>query len=152
MPDIIISDTSCLILLSKMNMISFLTTVYGKVLVTEIVAQEFGEPLPSFIEIRKLTNTSNFTILEQEIDTGEASSIALALEVPNSTLLLDDKKARKMALKLNLPFTGLVGVFVQAKKRGKISNVKTYLESLKSAGMWISEKLFVQILKDVNES
>jgi len=116
MPDIVISDTSCLILLSKIEMHSLLKKMYGKVFVTEIVASEYGEPLPEFIEIRKLKDNYHFKILEQEIDAGEASSIALGLEIPNSLIILDDRKARKMASKLNLPHTGII-VFNNSTKK-----------------------------------
>lgn len=151
MHEIIISDTSCLILLSKMEKLSLLQTMYENIMITEIVAEEYGEPLPEYIKVKKLSDIAQFSILAQEVDQGEASSIALALEIHNSTLLLDDKKARRMALKLNIPFTGLVGVFVKAKKNGKISEIKPYLNELKNSGMWISESLLLEVLKEANE-
>ena len=123
MPDIVISDTSCLILLSKIEMISLVRELYGKILVTDIVASEYGEPLPEFIEIRKLKDNVHFKILEQAIDAGEASSIALCLEIPNSLIILDDKKARKVASQLNIPHTGVIGILVMAKKLGIIEKV-----------------------------
>lgn len=151
MPEVVISDTSCLILLSKIEMISLLEKMYGKVYVTDIVASEYGEPLPEFIEIRKLKDNSYFSILEQEMDAGEASSIALGLEMPGSLIILDDKKARKMALKLNIPHTGIIGILVQAKKLGKIEKVKPYLEQLKKSGMWVSSELYFEILNITGE-
>lgn len=151
MPEVVISDTSCLILLSKIEMISLLEKMYGKVYVTDIVASEYGEPLPEFIEIRKLKDNSYYSILEQEMDAGEASSIALGLEIPGSLIILDDKKARKMALKLNIPHTGIIGILVQAKKIGKIEKVKPYLELLKKSGMWVSSELYFEILNITGE-
>jgi predicted nucleic acid-binding protein len=152
MPDIVISDTSCLILLSKIEMISLVRELYGKIIVTDIVASEYGEPLPEFIEIRKLKDNVHFKILEQAIDAGEASSIALCLEIPNSLIILDDKKARKVASQLNIPHTGVIGVLVQAKKLGIIEKVKPFLDMLKSTGMWVSSEIYSEVLSITNEN
>jgi predicted nucleic acid-binding protein len=65
---------------------------------------------------------------------------------------LDDKKARKMALKLNIPHTGIFGILVQAKKLGKIEKVKPYLELLKKSGMWVSSELHFEILNITGEN
>jgi predicted nucleic acid-binding protein len=51
-----------------------------------------------------------------QIDLGEASTIALAKEMESSLLLLDDLKATKLAAKLNLKFTGTLGVILVAKQ------------------------------------
>ncbi len=47
----IISDTSCLIILSKIGEIELLEKVYGRVLTTTDIAAEFGEVLPEWIEV-----------------------------------------------------------------------------------------------------
>jgi predicted nucleic acid-binding protein len=59
-------------------------------------------------------------LLEMQIDKGESSAIALALETPQSTIILDDFKARKIAEKLGLNVTGTLGVIIKAKLRGII--------------------------------
>lgn len=56
MPKIIISDTSILILLNKIGELKILNKVYGKILTTPEVVEEFGETLPFWIEIRKVKN------------------------------------------------------------------------------------------------
>ncbi len=60
--------------------------------------------------------TEKQRLLELQIDKGESSSIALALETPHSILILDDFKARKVAMLLELQFTGTIGVIVKAKR------------------------------------
>ncbi|MCC5816300.1 MAG: DUF3368 domain-containing protein [Leptospira sp.] len=152
MPEVVISDTSCLILLSKLEMLSLLEKMYRKIYITEIVASEYGEPLPEFIVTQKLRDDFHFRVLEQEMDAGEASSLALGLEIPNSLIILDDRKARKIAKKLNLPHTGVIGILVQAKRLGKIEKVKPYLELLKASGMWISSDLYFEILNISGEN
>jgi len=47
MPDIIvITDTSCLIALSKIEALEFLHRLYKRVVMSKEIAEEFGEPLP----------------------------------------------------------------------------------------------------------
>jgi len=53
--------------------------------------------------------------LELQLDKGEASAIALALEIQDSTLILDDFKARKVAEKLGLKITGTLGLMILPK-------------------------------------
>jgi predicted nucleic acid-binding protein len=55
-------------------------------------------------------------LIVSQIDLGEASAIALAKEIESLLLLPDDLKARKLAAKLNLKFTGTLGVIY--KKTG----------------------------------
>ena len=51
--DIIISDTSCLILLSKIDELSLLQKVADNVVITSMIQLEFGKKLPSSIRITR---------------------------------------------------------------------------------------------------
>jgi predicted nucleic acid-binding protein len=51
--EIIISDTSCLILISKIGELELLKELAREVFVTEIIKHEFGIPLPRCIEVKK---------------------------------------------------------------------------------------------------
>ena len=77
MAGIVISDTSCLIILDKIGQISLLHVCYDSVLVTPEVAHEYGQPLPDWISIQSPKNTSLIQLLEETIDPGESSAIAL---------------------------------------------------------------------------
>lgn len=98
----IISDTSCFIVLTSINELELLQKVYGEITTTIEVAVDFGELLPDWVIVEKVTDSYNLQLLEMQVDKGEASALALALETPNSTIILDDYKARKVAEKLNL--------------------------------------------------
>lgn len=50
-----------------------------------------------------------------DLDSGEASAIALSLEIENSLLLIDDLKARKIANRLHLNYSGTFGLILRAK-------------------------------------
>ena len=45
MQPVIISDTSCLILLDKIQELNLLRKLYGQIITTQIVAEEFGGQL-----------------------------------------------------------------------------------------------------------
>jgi predicted nucleic acid-binding protein len=76
----IISDTSCLILLDKIGEFAILNKLFGTIITTAEVASEFGQPLPSWIEIRQPSDKNYQAIIEASVDKGEASAIALAIE------------------------------------------------------------------------
>jgi len=86
-----------------------------------------------------------------QIDKGESSAIALALETNESTLILDDYKARKVANQLGLNFTGTIGVIVRAKLSGKIESIKPYLLKIKQTDFRISSELETQALIEAHE-
>lgn len=48
----IISDTSCLILLEKIGALNLLQKLFGKIVTTQIVADEFGKHLPDWIRVQ----------------------------------------------------------------------------------------------------
>ncbi len=52
MGDLIVSDTSCLIVLSKIQQLDLLKSLFSTVIVTPEVVAEFGEPLPEWIIVQ----------------------------------------------------------------------------------------------------
>jgi predicted nucleic acid-binding protein len=147
----IISDTSCLIVLSKIGEIELLEKVYGHILTTVEIAAEFGEKLPDWIEVIVVKDILRQQLLEMQIDKGESSAIALALETNESTLILDDYKARKVANQLGLTFTGTIGVIIKAKLSGKIESIKPILSKIKQTDFRISSELETQALIEAQE-
>jgi predicted nucleic acid-binding protein len=86
-----------------------------------------------------------------QIDKGESSAIALALETPDSTIILDDYKARKIAGQLGLIFTGTIGVIIKAKLNGIIPSIKPLLEKIKQTDFRLSAEIELQALKEARE-
>jgi len=60
MQPVIISDTSCLILLDKIQELDLLRRLYGQIITIQIVAEEFGGQLPEWIIIRNPKDLKNF--------------------------------------------------------------------------------------------
>ncbi len=81
MPErVIIADSSCLIALSNIGELQLLRQVYEQVTMTPEIESEFGEPLPDWITVEEVTDKKKISILELELDRGESSAIALAIE------------------------------------------------------------------------
>jgi len=150
---IVISDTSTLILFHKIEHLSLLKKVYGELTTTPEIAEEFGEELPKWIKVESVSDKKYQNFLETQVDLGEASAIALAKEFDNNTLLLlDDLKARKLALKLNLKITGTLGIIHKAKQMGIIGKVKPLIDLLLETDFRISNRIVEEILILNNEN
>jgi predicted nucleic acid-binding protein len=104
------------IILTNIGELGLLHKVYGQITTTIDIATEYGEALPDWVEIATVVNKYSQQLLEMQIDKGESSAIALALETPNSTIILDDYKARKIADQLRIP---LDLVFFEITVKGK---------------------------------
>ena len=147
----IISDTSCFIILIKIGELELLHKVYGQIVTTPDIATEYGETLPEWIEIVAVKDKYRQQLLEMQIDKGESSAIALALETPDSTIILDDYKARKIADQLGLIFTGTIGVIIKAKLTGVIPSIKPLIKKIKQTDFRLSAEIELQALKEANE-
>lgn len=151
MPKTIISDTSCFIILTNIGELELLHKVYGQITTTIDIATEFGEVLPDWVEIATVVDKYSQQLLEMQIDKGESSAIALALETPNSTMILDDYKARKIADQLRIPYTGTIGVIIKAKLKKIIPSIKPLLEKIKQTDFRLSPEIELQAMKEANE-
>ena len=86
----IISDTSCLIILDKIGELEILNKLFGIITTTAEVANEYGQELPSWFEIKEPSDRNYQSIIEASVDKGEASAIALAVELDDCLLIIDD--------------------------------------------------------------
>ena len=135
--EIVIADTSCFILLDNIGELNLLKLLFGHVITTTVIANEFGTDLPDWVEIRSVINITFQATLD--IDPGEASAITLALESKSALLILDDNKGRKAAQRLNLNITGTLGVFLKAKRAGIIPSIRPLLEKIQKTNFRYSK-------------
>lgn len=147
----IIADSSCLIPLDKIEELDLLRNLFGKAIVTSIIAEEFGIPLPEWISIKDADNKNYQNILELTVDRGEASAIALAVELIDSLLILDDQKARKLAEELKLKYTGTIALLVEAKLKGYIPSVRPLIDKIGKTNFRITPELEKKIIKSTGE-
>ena len=147
--EVVIADTSCLILLDKIGELNLLRSIFGRVIVTREIAMEFGSDLPEGVTIRRIEKLDIQNAFD--LDIGEASAIILALELKSVLLILDDFKARKVAEKMGLNITGTLGLFLKAKQLNIISTIRPLLERIQQTNFRYSQKVFDQILTMAGE-
>ena len=148
---IIIADASCLILLEKLKMLDVLNQLFGEITITGIVAYEFGKDIPEWIKIADPKDETSVLILESSLDRGEASSIALALEIPQCLLIIDELKGRRMASRFGINITGTFGILTVAKNEGIISRIKPVLDKIRQTNFRFSKNLELEILRQTGE-
>lgn len=151
MRKIIVSDTSCLILLDKLGRIDLLKYLFGNILITQIVADEFGQAIPDFISIENPKDTNYQKILESFLYHGEASAIALALEKDDCLLIIDELKGRREAKHMRLKYTGTIGLLIVAKEKDLISSIRDILNEIRKTDFRISEALLKEAINRSGE-
>ena len=147
----IISDTSCLILLTNAGKLHFLEQLFDKVYITPIIAAEYKLPVPKWIEVKSPSEKEFEKFKEILYDEGESSAFALQSEMPEAILVLDDRDARKLALKLHLRFMGTLGIIKLLKEKKFIDSGRQMLEDMKKVGMRLSPELEEDFLKMIGE-
>jgi predicted nucleic acid-binding protein len=146
MDELIVSDTSCLIVLSKTGQLELLNALFSAVMVTHEVLIEFGEPLPDWISVQSVQDTNLQKMLETQLDIGEASSISLALQMPSRQILIDERKGRRIASEMGLKVLGTIMVLILAKEKCLIPSLSDALEQLTKVGFRLSDVLVKEVL------
>lgn len=151
-PDnLVISDTSCLVLLTNIDEIDLLRRCYGRILITPEVALEYGLPLPDWIEIRSPVDKKMQQILLGTLDLGEATALSLAWELGHYTVIVDDLKARKAGIHLGLRVTGTIGVLVRAKQKGIVEQIAPIFAKVQQTNFRVSDKIIAEAIKEAGE-
>lgn len=139
---IVISDSSSLIAIAAVGQLGVLHGLYREVVVPRAVWSEVTAPNrpgateiqnAGWIRVASVAERSSIGVLPQPLGPGEGEAIVLAQELSADLLLIDERRARKIALQLGLPVTGVVGVMLEAKKAGLISAIKPILDQMEAA-------------------
>jgi len=90
--------------------------------------------------------------LSLDLGKGELGAMALALENPDRTVLLDDALARRTAQAAGLTVRGTLGILLDAKARGLTERIEPWIDKLEDAGMWVSDEIRQRILRLAGEA
>jgi len=152
---IVVSNASPLISLGAIGQLDLLSRLFGEVLIPLAVQQEVKsvEISPeSWVVPRKVESPMLPRALERELDRGEAEAIALAVELRADLLLMDERRGRRAAARFGLKVLGVLGVLVEAKRRGLIQSIEPLLIELQEqAGFRVSPALFQRALEEAEE-
>ena len=159
---IVVSNTTPILSLHKIGRIGLLQELLGQVIVPTAVYNEIavlGRDKPGYnmldsakyIQVKDVQNALSVSLLRSQLDCGEAEAIILAKELGAELLILDEKKARKVAQANSQRVIGTIGILQAAKDKGIIPNMRTSLDNLLANGIWIDRKLYQTILEANSE-
>lgn len=155
---IIVSNTTPILSLYKIEQLELLESLFNQITVPKAVYNEIAilgkgkdgyDVLDSisYIQVVEVQNKIAINMLRSQLDYGEAESIVLAAELAADVLLLDEKKARKIAQANSQKVMGTIGVLQAAKRKGLISNIKDQLDALIASGIWIDRNLYHTVVQ-----
>lgn len=104
------------------------------------------------VRIQSPANESLARDLRRQLDPGEADAIALAVELRADAVLIDESTGRRVASGLGLHPIGVIGVLLDAKRRGLIARLGEHLDTLdRSIAFRISADLRAAALRLAGE-
>jgi hypothetical protein len=140
----VVADASPLIGLATARAFHVLRELYGIVTITRLVKDEVtghaDRPGARELEIAmregwiRVAPAPPETWAFPALDSGEASTIALAREHPDSLVLMDDALGREQAAALGLDALGVAGVLLAAKRAGIVKALRPLLDRLARRG------------------
>lgn len=158
----VISDTTPIISLLKINRIELLRELFGDVLIPESVFFEltanpvFQEEIEiikncSFIKHVAVDNQLAVTEIRYStgLDLGESEAIVFARDNNVDLLLMDEVKGRRIAAEMGLSISGTIGVLIAAYNAGMLTKteIMNCADILRSNNRHISAKLYKQLLE-----
>jgi predicted nucleic acid-binding protein len=157
-----VCDSSTLIALAKIGHLDILKKVVKNLIIPTSVYEEVvikGAGKSGSAEIRKAQWIEKRGASDRELvmrlntilDLGESEAIALAKEIRADLIILDDDKARKVAISEGLRVTGLLILLIWAKEKGVIKEVKPLIDKLRQERFFISEDLYQNVIQKAEE-
>ncbi len=152
---LVIADSSPIHYLLLIGHIEVLPSLYGRMIIPEIVVAELRHPQapetvrgwiearPNWIDVRQPRLTASGTVAE--LDDGERDAILLAIELEADLLLLDDRKARVEATRQNIMATGTLGVLEVASLRGLV-DLPEAISRLQATNFRVAQRLIDDLL------
>ncbi|MBS3176996.1 hypothetical protein J4457_07230 [Candidatus Woesearchaeota archaeon] len=159
----IVSDSSPLIFLSKIDKLSLLEKhallipeeVYAEIKKGRDTEKEDYVKIEGYVKIGKIKvlHTSPLQDIPFTIGKGENEAVALALQTHADIILIDDKKGWKLAKLNKLNPKGTLAVLIEEYKKGRASfqETKQAFEKLLRAGFHIPEDKILSVLNELEK-
>jgi uncharacterized protein len=156
---IVVSDTSPLIALARIGRLKLLATLYNRVLIPAEVQLEVtagGGDLRGTSEIRnagwievisaKSVPDPKLAQACHSLGAGERGAIYLAKSLRADLVLLDERKARRVAREACLSVVGCLGILEAAARRGLVADLRQAYIDLLRQGIRFDVSLLQQSL------
>ena len=158
MARIVIADAGPLIALAGIELLEVLQNLFGRVIIPDAVRKECTAKEGRDAERIETAISAGWLVLQApgpeapgipltpSLGPGESEAIALAMGDPKARLLiLDDRLARRYALRRGLSLIGTVRVLGLAEERGLIESAAHCIEGMAANGYRISPELLAII-------
>lgn len=158
---IVVSDTTPLISLLKIERLSLLEKLFGEVLIPQAVFAELtsderfrleAEQIKQkqFISVKPVSNQGSVSILKRAtgLDQGESEAIVLTDELKADLLLMDEAKGRSVSDQMGFRIMGTIGVLIAAYEEHELTanEVKECIDGLQRAGRHIGQRHYQMLL------
>lgn len=155
----VVSNTTPIISLSSIGRIDILQVIFGEIIVSQAVYDEikakrsygYDEIDADFITTQSITGIDYRDLLLNQLDIGEAETIILAKEIHADFVIIDENIGYKIAKNSNLEVIRTLSIFLKAKEKGIVSEVKPLLDEMIAKGRWYSRRVYESCLKRVGE-
>ncbi|MDF5720889.1 MAG: DUF3368 domain-containing protein [Rhizonema sp. PD37] len=158
----VVSNTSPLLNLAIIGQLSLLRRQFGQILIPIAVLEELRveEALPGsaqlrdaiadgWLQVQDVENEALVQLLQRDLDRGEAEAITLALQLQADWTLLDEREGRKIAKRLGLRVTGILGILLRAEQVNDLSSLPEVINQLREqAGFRIAPALLSEIFQE----
>jgi predicted nucleic acid-binding protein len=157
-----VADAGPILSFARANRLDLLRHVVGALIIPDAVYEEIAvrgagkpgsEAVPQSSWIRRLSVHDRAFVdqLPPKLHLGEREAIALANE-QGTPLLIDEREARREALRQGIMVIGSLAVLQEAKTRGIVRQVAPILADLMTAGLYISVPLRDAFLRQLDEA
>jgi predicted nucleic acid-binding protein len=117
----------------------------GRIGAEEIAAADWVEPIPDSLPLEPL--------LAKELGPGESAVIAAAHHLGARLVLLDERRARRIAEHAyGLRVKGSAGILVSAKRAGLVPLLRPLLEKMRDQGYYLSQRIIDRALAEAGEA
>lgn len=156
----VILNNTPLVALWSLDLLAILRQLYTEIIIPPTVYDEFlaadhparQTALADSLWIKTIPlGNPRQALVYVGLDQGEAEVLALAVELSARLVVMDERKGRRYAQRLELPLTGTVGVLLAAKHNGLIPALAPLLERLREKGLFLSPELVKRALKLAKE-
>ena len=146
---LVIADTGPIIALAQINQLNILQSLFGEVVLPKAVWDESQAKQTDdsrriqqaksdgWVIVREVTPKQDFS---RSLHDGEIEALQLALDEPESLLVVDDQLARRAAIGLQINFIGTVKVLQLAEQQNFIDSAADSIRAMQQFGYRVSVK------------
>ncbi|MDR2261757.1 MAG: DUF3368 domain-containing protein [Azoarcus sp.] len=158
-----VADAGPLIALARCRRLPLLTEVFAAIHLPRAVlegaaadperpgARDIAAFAASHAHVHPNRNDALYADLRRYLDEGEAQALCLARTL-ECGVLMDERRGRAAARRLELPLSGVLGVLLAARRNGRLARIAPVLRCLQTNGYRIAPALIAAALEAAGES